>query len=189
MRLFVGVEIPPEARQALSKHVAIHKPNLPPTKWVKQEAYHITVVFLGEVDETSIPLFDQALSSAVVDQENFSLQLKEAGYFPRTRGPVRILWVGVDNDLLVVRLQDRVTSVLEHAKLVEAERRPYHPHVTIARCKKPWARYAGETWRSSLEGRLGQSYEVTEIVLFRSRLNSSGARYERLRSYPFGDIS
>jgi 2'-5' RNA ligase len=186
VRLFVGIEIPPEIRQDLARHVATHQVSLPPAKWGKREGYHITLSYFGEVDEASIPLFDHSLSNAVADQDSFALRLKEAGCFPRSRRAVRILWVGVDNDLAVVQLQSRVTTALETSKLVEIEHRPYHPHVTVARCKKPWGRHAGETWRSSFESWLGLPFEVSGIVLFRSLLEPSGARYEQLRSYPFG---
>ncbi len=189
MRVFVGIDMPQDVRRVLVDHVAALEPSLPPAKWVKQEAYHITLTFLGEVEEAAIPLIDKTLSGSIVDQERFTLRLKSAGCFPTSRGLVRVLWIGVDHDLPTVRLQTRVATALEDAELVQAEHRPYHPHVTVARCRKPWARKAGEIWTSSLEDVLGEPFEVSEIVLFRSQLASSGARYDRLRSYPFGACS
>ena len=73
---------------------------------------------------------------------------------------------------------------------MEAEQRSYHPHVTVARCRKPWVRSGGDSWTSSLDGPLGESHEVKEILLYRSLLlESSGARYDSVGAYPFGALN
>ena len=162
---------------------------LPPAKWVSRASYHITLAFIGEVEKTAIGRYDRPLAQAVLEQQSFRLRLCRSGCFPRNLRGVRVVWVGVEDQASVILLQKRVATALIEAGLVESERRPYHPHVTVARCRKPWTRLAGDSWASSLEGPLGEDCAVNEIILYRSRLKDTGAFYDRVGSYPFGGLN
>ena len=187
MRLFVGIGLPALVSETLASHVSAQRKSLPAAKWVRVDALHLTLCFLGETEEAAIPSLDRCLSRGLVGQPRFDLRLAQAGCFPNAKAAVRILWVGVENPEPVVDLQQRVSASLVNERFVAPEDRPYHPHVTIGRCKRPWTRAAGERWEASLRGPLGSSFKVDEVVLFRSRLDRDGARYDRLGRFGLGE--
>ena len=150
------------------------------------DAYHLTLLFVGEVGDLAAADFDSVLESTVVGQDSFRLQLRQAGCFPLGSRAVRVAWIGVRDEKPVCRLQARIAGSLASSGLIDLETRPYHPHLTVARCRKPWNRDGAEKWKSSLLEELGEDFQVDSIILFRSRLSSNGARYEKFRTYPFG---
>jgi 2'-5' RNA ligase len=181
--------MPSRLRDILATHVSKCKTILPPAKWVSRDRYHITLSFVGEVETKVIGRFDRPLAQAVLEQQSFRLRLFKSGCFPRNLRGVRVVWVGVEDQASVILLQKRVATSLNEAGLLDSERRPYHPHVTVGRCRKPWNRLAGESWVSSLDGPLGEGCTVSEIILYRSRLEGTGAFYDRLGSYSFGGLN
>lgn len=187
MRLFVGIDLPPDVLGALASHVGAQRRTLPDAKWVGVEALHLTLCFIGETQEAAMPRLDRCLSRAVRGQSRFHIGLASAGCFPKGKGAIRILWVGVEAPEPVVDLQHRVSTSLVDEGLMSPDERPFHPHVSIARCKRSWARSAGKRWEASLVGPVGSEFAVDEVVLFRSRLEPGGARYDRLRRFGFGE--
>lgn len=170
LRLFVGIGLPPELKLRLSLLAA----GLPGARWVDPGNYHLTVRFIGEVDEGMAADIDAAL--AVVQAPRFTVQLAGTGHFG-----TRMLWVGVERNPALHHLHTKIENAL--ARLgIEPEERRYSPHVTLARLK------------GTVEARL-QAY-LTEHALFRaepfavdqfslvaSYLTKSGAIYEDQADY------
>jgi len=186
VRLFVGIGLSPKVVETLAAHVSSQRRCLPDAKWIGIDALHLTLCFIGETPETLMPRLDHCLSRGVAGQSSFRIQLAGAGCFPKGKGPTRILWLGVEAPEPVIDLQRSVSASLVGGDLMSPEERPFHPHVSIARCKRPWPRSAGERWEASLVGPLGSPFAVDEVILFRSRLEPGGARYDRLRTFRLG---
>jgi 2'-5' RNA ligase len=171
LRLFVGIALPPELKLRLSLLCA----GLPGARWVDPGNYHLTLRFIGEVDEGMASDIDAAL--AQIRAPRFEVALAEIGHWGK-----RMLWVGVERNPALLQLHDKVESALIRLGLQPEERR-YAPHVTLARLK------------GTTEGRL-QTY-LTEHAPFRaapfpvehfslvaSYLTKSGAIYEDQADYP-----
>ena len=128
LRLFVGIEFPPELKLRLSLLCS----GIPGARWVDAGNLHLTLRFIGEVSEDLAVDVDEAL--ARVKGRRFALQLAGTGVFGGSRP--HALWVGVERDPDLVRLRDKVEQALLRIGLAP-EPRKFVPHVTLARLRDP----------------------------------------------------
>lgn len=184
LRLFIGLEIPAEVRDAVASRIENLKHRLPAARWVRKDNFHFTLVFLGETDESRLPDLQAALAPVFGPWSPFRLQLEESGSFPPRR-PARVLWVGLKEGEAICQLQAQVWKALSSVLDLEAEWKPYHPHLTVARCPRAWPRRAIDSWRQAVSGPVGESFRVSRGVLFSSHLGRGGATYEVVQSYRF----
>lgn len=171
LRLFVGIALPPELKLRLSLICA----GVPGARWVDAGNLHVTLRFIGEVDEATAGDIDAAL--ARIRAAAFPLTLAGVGHFGE-----RNLWAGVEHNAALLHLHDKVESALVRAGLPPEGRR-YAPHVTLARLKGK----ADARLRSFLsEHALFRSdpFAVTHFSLVASLLTKSGAIYEDQADYP-----
>lgn len=186
MRLFVALEIPDALRVELERRAAAFQRGAPSARWVRPPGIHLTLSFWGEVDTGRLAEAEAGLRRAGAIHPVTRLALRGAGWFP-PGGAARVLWVGLEADHDLAPL---AAAVAEVGKAVGApgaeETRPFHAHVTLARCQPPWRRDAAERFVERFGPPLGESFEARELVLFRSRLQRGGAVYEAVARAPFG---
>lgn len=174
-RLFVALDLPDTVRDRLSGMSY----GLPGAAWVPPEQMHLTVRFIGEVDGH---LFDTVREGlAGVRSPSFYLTLKGVGHFPK-RGDPETLWAGVAPSEDLVRLRNRIESLLVR-RGVEPEARKFHPHVTLARVKDARAPWIG---RYMVENSLFAAHQVPvqAFHLYSSRLRPEGPEHSLEASYP-----
>lgn len=128
-RLFVAIDIPDETREDLAN--ICH--GLQGARWVDMSQMHLTLAFLGEVDEGS----EETLSGALYEirGEPFELSLGGVGFFP-PRKYARSLWAGVRPSDHLLRLQTDIARCIRGLGL-PLENRAFSPHITIARFRLP----------------------------------------------------
>jgi 2'-5' RNA ligase len=182
-RLFVALEIGSTAQSRL----ADEQERLAETirgsalRWTKRDQLHITLVFIGEVSE------QRAASIAAVMREPlphppFRFALGGFGAFP-PRGAPRNLWIGVKSGAEhVIRVQALVAERLETVG-VERERRPFSPHLTLARWKD--SRPSDRPRTTTASPATIASVDAHAVTLFQSRLSSAGSTYAQLVECPF----
>lgn len=174
IRLFVGLALP----EAVSARLALLSGGIPGARWVEARNLHVTLRFVGEVDETMAAEMDAAM--AAVRAPAFALSLTGFGTFGRSKP--NHLWVAVERAAPLLHLQGRVETALARLGLVP-EGRKFLPHVTLARFKEsPVGRVQDFIARNS-PFQAGP-WNVEHFVLFRSHLGRSGAEYEALADYP-----
>ena len=173
LRLFVGIALPPELKLRLSLLCS----GVPGARWVDPGNYHLTLRFIGEVDEGLAGDIDESL--ARIQAPRFDMALAGVGHFGD-----RMLWVGVDKSPPLVHLRDKVESALVRLGLAPETRR-YAPHVTLARLRN-----VGEAKLHSFisEHALFRAapFAVAQFSLVASYLTKSGAIYEDQADYPLG---
>lgn len=175
IRLFVGLELPANMRQ----HLAMLSGGLPGARWVRPESYHLTVRFIGDVDEGRFDDIDAALSR--IRAPAFDLTLESVSIFGKASAP-HTLFVGVQKNEVLGALHAKVDRALIGIGF-EPESRKYSPHVTLARLKDAaTARLGGYVTANSLF-RSGPAH-IDGFVLFSSFLSRSGAIYESEAHYP-----
>ncbi len=182
MRLFVAIELPERLRTAVVDLGSRLRSTLPKARWVKGANLHLTLVFLGEIDEPKLPRLASGLQSALAGRAPFQMQLQGSGCFPE-RGRARVAWLGFETCPEVVSLQGAIARALRASVGYEPERRPYRPHLTVARCSPPWPTVAARRWSQALEGELDEPFRVDSIALVRSRLSSAGAIYSNVHRF------
>jgi 2'-5' RNA ligase len=175
IRLFVGIGLPPELKLRLSLLCT----GVPGAKWVDPGNFHLTLRFIGEVDEGVASDIDEALSQ--VRASRFALALAGIGHFGNGDRP-RQLWVGVEKNPALLHLQERVESALMRMGL-PPETRKYTPHVTLARFRAPpGPRF--QTYLSEHALFRAEPFPVDAFSLIASYLTKSGAIYEDKADYP-----
>lgn len=190
MRLFVALEIPEHLRDELDRRARALRGELPRARWVKPQAMHLTLSFLGETGEDRLAGLDRELAAACATVGPIGLRLQETGAFP-PRGKARVLWAGLAGDdgrpsAPLARLHAAVAAAVERAAGVAPETRPFHPHLTLARCSPPWPRSALERFLGGFGAPPDEAFTVAEAALFESELQPTGARYRVVGSHPLG---
>src|SRR5262245_57927623 len=136
MRLFVAIDLTEKARRAVAAEASRVRRELGEKSgtWVRPEQMHLTLVFIGEVDETRAGQIADLISPEIPIAP-FRMVFGGIGVFP-PHGAPKILWLGAQHGTSnVIELQRLVVDRLKPAG-VEQEERPFHPHLTLARWKK-----------------------------------------------------
>ncbi|MSO71534.1 MAG: RNA 2',3'-cyclic phosphodiesterase [Alphaproteobacteria bacterium] len=175
LRLFTAIELPEDTRRRLA---ALARP-LPGTAWVKPENMHLTLSFIGEVDEGLAADIDIEL--ARISQPSFEIALAGVDQF-ESRARVRAIWVGVERAPALMALQAKVESALKRAG-ASPEIRRYTPHVTLARFHDLPIHKVAPFIAQRNHFREGP-IAVEGFSLMSSRLGHAGAVYTVERRYP-----
>lgn len=185
MRAFVAVELPAAVRDEVARRADAVSSDLPAARWVRRESLHLTLHFLGEVTPKAVERLAGPLGEACARTPVLTAGLAGGGCFPPRR-PARVAWAGIGPVEPLCALQARVAAAVDRPLGLEPERRPFSPHVTVARCRRPWPRAAVERFERAFAGAVGGPFEVRSAALMESRLGPSGARYRRVAAYPLG---
>ena len=177
-RLFVALEMPGPLRAAL----AGLQSSLPGARWVQAEGMHLTLAFIGEVDDARRQAVESALKS--VAGAPFSLCLGGLARYPR-RGPPRVLWSGAAPEREIAALADAIRAALEGVGLA-LERRPFRAHVTLARFRRPPPRADLERYLDRHSAFATPPADIDSFHLYSSHLQSTGARYRKEATFPLG---
>jgi 2'-5' RNA ligase len=175
IRLFVGIGLDRELTERLEALAA----GLPGARWIDPENFHVTLRFIGEVEEGLAREIDEILASLAMP--GFALTLEGLGTFGK-RQP-HTLWAGVARDPALVRLHTKIEAALVHQGGLEPEARKFQPHVTLARLTDTPVPRLQSFIAGNSPFRAGPQ-RVAHFTLYRSLLGRDGARYEPLADYP-----
>jgi RNA 2',3'-cyclic 3'-phosphodiesterase len=173
LRLFVGIEFPPELKLRLALLCA----GLQGARWVDAGNFHLTLRFIGEIAEDRAADVDEAL--ALVKARRFALQLAGTGVFGGNRP--HALWVGVERDPALVKLRDKIEQALIRIGLVP-EPRKFAPHVTLARLRDPPLPQLGDYLAMHAQFR-AEPLTVEQFSLIASYPTKAGSIYEDQADY------
>jgi len=184
MRLFVAIDLDENAREAIGaeqRRLMHALGTVRSLRWVRPADMHLTLAFLGETDQSRAQAIVGAMGAALAATP-FVIAFTGLGVFP-PRGAPSVLWIGVGagrHELIAV--ERAVADRLERAG-VARERRPYHPHLTLARWR---AARPGDRQRVVGADSGGDVARVTvaSVVLYQSRLASTGPTYNVLARAP-----
>jgi 2'-5' RNA ligase len=187
-RAFVAVLLDEQTRRAVAAQIDRLRPLSKVVTWVPPPNLHLTLRFLGDQTEEQMAEVVPALEEAAAGVQAFTLSLKGLGAFPGLAHP-RTLWVGVSEGVQEVqRLQARVAEALA-TRGVPIEARAWQAHVTIGRVidKKRGRGESMPELRAAVMRGAAASFGTmlaASIVLMRSDLYTSGARYTSIASVP-----
>jgi 2'-5' RNA ligase len=174
LRLFVALELPIEVRERLRAVMGgVHG-----ARWQTDQQLHMTLRFIGEVDEAKAEDIDSALRA--ISFSPFQVSLHGAGLFGTMHKP-RMLWAGAAPEAPLAHLSQKIETALVRIGL-PAETRKFTPHITLARFKGPSGRV--ERFLADHDQLWSPPWTVERFTLFRSHLAHSGAIYEPLAAYP-----
>lgn len=189
MRAFIAIELPEQIRADLGKIQDELKQAQADVKWVKPENIHLTLKFLGDIEQDLIKKIEAILNQISSKNTSFGLDLDNLGAFPKLQYP-RVIWVGLSNDQRVIEIAKNLEKELIRIGL-PPESRPFSSHITLGRVRSGSNRKALierlEALNKKSSSRL--KFEVLNLTLFKSTLTPQGPIYEPLLQAPFSGKS
>ncbi len=175
LRLFTAIDLPEQVKNALTVLCS----GVPGAKWVKREQMHLTLRFIGDVDEEQFTAIRDVLGGIKIAP--FEIALEKVGQFP-PKGAPRVLWVGIKAPDTLATLYRQIESALTNLGL-EPESRPYSPHITLARFKTSPPSDAVRTFHNRHIHFQTASIPVDSFILYSSTLTPGGSIYNREAIY------
>jgi len=184
MRAFLAVEMASAIRERHAAALAGWKERYPKLRWVPAEKLHLTLRFLGSTADEVVEPLRKRIEKAVGGRAPFALRIGPAGCFGSPKRP-RVLWYGLDEGGESLAEIARELETIARALRFEPEKRPWQPHLTVAR--NP-ASAAATGWEAALSdgGLSGLGQTVNEVVLFSSVIRPGGAVYSPVWTVPLG---
>jgi len=188
LRLFVAVELPPEVRRALvvAMDMLRNAARTDALRWVRIDGVHLTLEFLGAVEESRADAISAALRAGVRGLAPFDMTLLGLGSFGG-RGQMRVVWLGVGGDGgALADLADRVADSLEPLGF-ERDERGFNGHLTLARVRDdtpPAVRERLHDLVMRFNAPEFPWFRVERISLMQSTLTPGGSIYRSLATYP-----
>lgn len=187
IRAFIAIELPDRVRLAIQReadrlHAALGDRAL---RWVRPEAIHLTLRFLGEVPRSAVDQVAKALGPICARCPPLEIEVGGLGRFPGGAKP-RVVWIGVKEEQgQLVALQSEIERAMVELGF-RREDRPFHPHLTLARVRRETPSHklrelAEQVDREQVES-VGNLL-AGHVALMRSQLVPHGASYHRLQQF------
>lgn len=175
---------PQDALAELDAAVAPLRPEWPGLRWASVDRWHVTLAFLGQVDESRLDGLRERLERAAARRQALQLRIGRGGAFP-SAGRARVLCAHISGEPAVLAgLSALASSVAAGARRGGApppdEGRRYRPHLTLARCRQPANL---KPLVESLSGFAGQAWEATEVKLILSKTGPQPS-YRTIGNWP-----
>ncbi|MBN1939408.1 MAG: RNA 2',3'-cyclic phosphodiesterase [Candidatus Aminicenantes bacterium] len=177
MRTFIAVDLTSEIKRRIAD--LVHRLKFAAPRgigWANIADLHVTLKFLGEIGEATLPDIQKAVSKAASSAPSFPLSVYGTGTFPPGSRRPRVLWVGLRESPPLLDLHGRIENLMTGLGF-PAEERAFRPHLTIGRVK---------SWpvTQALIGRLDEYREtlfgdlsVREVAVYHSVLHPQGAEH------------
>ena len=176
MRLFIAVDIPEKVKDELISYQKYLKTNGFHARWVSKENIHLTLAFLGEVDEKNIDVYVDIMTATISNFDKFTIAVGSPGCFS-SRGDARVIWAGLAGNIDVLKtLQAGLSMGLKRHGYVEDKH--FQAHLTLGRegMNLPLYKELSSAWKWNSDMR----FEVRNIILFSSELRSGGPIYSEV---------
>ncbi|MCP2337118.1 RNA 2',3'-cyclic phosphodiesterase [Actinomadura rupiterrae] len=185
MRLFVALLPPQDVLDELERFVAPLQDTVPDLRWTQRDLLHVTLTFLGEVDDRTLERLLPRLERATARHDRLNLSLAGGGAFPGGGAHARVLWTGLYGDRRgLARLAASTTAAGRRVGTPPDNHRTFRPHLTLARSRhpvdvrpllEPMSAFAGAPWTAD------------RVHLVRSHLPAGGRTkvlYDPIASWP-----
>ncbi|HEX8995085.1 MAG TPA: RNA 2',3'-cyclic phosphodiesterase [Ktedonobacterales bacterium] len=184
-RTFIALDLSEAAREALRRELRRLARALPGVRFVDPADLHLTLAFLGELDDDALGAVNALTAAVAQETAPFRLALNGLGVFGPPASP-RVVWAGVGGETRrLIALQRRLADALEQRGFPR-EQRPYSPHLTLARIARPLDEAAYQRLRLLLDGPAPRPtrWQIDDVRVMRSEKATSGPRYTPLSISP-----
>jgi len=183
VRLFLAIDPGDECRRHVADIVETIRKSTSGIRWVREGKFHLTLSFLGEVDESRLEEICAAAGEVAVRHSPFSLSVTGTGVFPDWRR-IRVVWFGLRDSGALAQLGNDLNAM---SAALGYQQRPFRAHLTIGRTTGPLSAEQKGSLRKALAP-LKEAYpfDVTRVVLMRSTPSGGGSTYSELASFPLG---
>ena len=176
IRTFIALPLPETIKNALSEASGILRKTIN-ARWVKPDAMHLTMKFLGDIDEKNLITIGEGLDSISSLHSAFEMKLFSLGAFPFVK-KARVIWAAIDTNIIALRKLAASIDDLAVNYGIAKESRPFTAHITLARLREPSM--------IDLDVRMQEiTFIIDKMHLYKSDLTPQGAKYTLLHSSPF----
>jgi 2'-5' RNA ligase len=181
IRTFIALPAQSITQQTIAEIQTTLKASQAEVKWESQNKFHITLVFLGNVEPSKLELLSSALAKSVEQFPSLTMTYDSIGAFPNKHNP-RVVWIGITANQTVLDLQADVERVCAEFGFPK-EDRMFHPHITLGRVKgnRNLVRLTEAIKTITFEP---IEAHCSEMLLMKSVLHPGGSIYTILKSFP-----
>ncbi|MBI4682424.1 MAG: RNA 2',3'-cyclic phosphodiesterase [Nitrospirae bacterium] len=185
MRSFIAIELPDTVKSALLSLQQELKTCGADVRWVRPEGVHLTLKFLGDIEEKLVDGIVETLKGTCRKFQKFNCEVRGIGVFPGNKAP-RVLWAGIEDHDALKLIQKEIDTGMSSLGF-EREDRKFTPHLTLGR-------FRSSEGKMTLINKMGAYKEysvgiidVNRISFMRSDLGPAGAKYTKIAEIPLGD--
>jgi len=176
MRIFIALDIPEQVRARLTEYMERARLLAPEARWARVEGLHVTLKFIGHVDDAVVEKIKAELRS--IKAAPFEVKFAGVGFFPNPNAG-RVFWAGVNGSDSLPKLASTIDSAMEKLG-IPRETKPYHPHLTLARTSSRPLR--------GLKPLLDEppqfgTMTAREFFLYQSQPQKGGSKYIKLERF------
>ncbi len=184
MRAFIAIPIPPDIRSLAANIQARLSQVKTDVKWVERNNYHLTLKFLGEVEQNIIENTCQHLETITLGTPKIELKTDQIGFFPHAKRP-RVIWLGISGDLPQANyLVDQIDDYLANEGLEPGRKRNFHLTLGRIRSEKGQKELMATILQLNNELRK-HNFIANKLDLMESELYTRGPIYRIYKSFEF----
>jgi RNA 2',3'-cyclic 3'-phosphodiesterase len=177
MRIFIALDIPSDVRASLTNYMERVRTLAPDARRARVEGLHVTLKFVGHVDDAVVEQTKAALRS--IKAAPFEVKFTDVGFFPNPNA-ARVFWAGVDGGEYLPRLASSIDAATEKLGFPR-ETKPYHPHLTLARTSSRPLREL-KPLLAEPPPQFG-TMTAREFFLYQSQPQKGGSKYTKLERF------
>ena len=178
IRLFVALKIPEYIKEQLLNICYEVVPDATLYKWATKDKMHLTLKFVGEVEENlELPISTEL--DFVKNYRSFDFKISRFGFFFRDKRP-KILWAGLQTDETIIKMVGELNKKMEIFN-IEPERRKFKSHLTLLRIKSEFNENLISNFNNYQFDNL--KFKANKIALVKSELSKAGAQYTEINNY------
>jgi 2'-5' RNA ligase len=181
IRSFIALPTQLNAQQAIAGVQTHLKATQAAVKWESQDKFHITLVFLGNGEQSKLELLSTALVKSVQQFPPCTITYESLGAFPNVHTP-RVVWIGIKTNQTVLDLQVETERLCAEFGFPKEDRK-FHPHITLGRVKESRNLVRLTEAIKTITFEPIETF-CSEILLMKSELHPSGSIYTILKSFP-----
>lgn len=194
-RIFIAINLPEEIKDELEiaqnemagdfvlPDAANAAEGRPVVRWVPKQNLHITLVFVGDVDESRILELNKVVGEAVKDFQPFLLKLNRICYGPTNQKPPRLIWLELAKNKELLEIAACLKQALIRANILkQADKRPFSGHITLGRIRHWEFKRIEPEERPEIDRGVSLEFEVKSVDIMESKLKRIGAEYLVLQS-------
>jgi len=179
-RIFIAINLPAKIKKELTDFS--RKWQELPVRWAKEDGLHLTLAFLGYLNDEELVEVCQKIKEIGLKHSPFSINFTEVNYGPEEKGIPRLIWLEGEKSEELSSLKKDLDKLLSEAIGFIPERRDFMSHITLARIRKwEWQKIEPEE-KPDVHENLSLDFEVRSIEVMESELKRGGARYTILES-------
>jgi len=180
MRLFIGIDLPSPIKEKIGRIINSLKECDLDARWVNSKNVHLTLKFLGQVEEEKISLISKSIEGIANEFNILKTEFRYFGFFPNNKKP-KVLFIGTDQDNTLKNIFQKLENKLEGLGFKKEDR--FKSHITLARLKSLKNITCLKDKIEKLA--LPDSFIIDKIILFKSTLSNLGPIYEKVFSANF----